>query len=199
MTDLSDTFAELDVDHEGAETLTGFISKMEDGDVLQLADELEQLVAHPAWARLGELLRVHQRRIKAGATSPTWNRLLIGKPITDLARGSGHAGHRASAARPTSSSSSAASTWRTRSCCSSRMRTADGHHEEPDSSEDRQPEVLLDGGRARSPVRRDDGASATADTTLTSRTAATSARSRSSTCRARASRCAWSAVARPTR
>lgn len=72
-------------DDDGALSVQAYVDSMEDGDVLQMADQFAELVAHPAWGQLGQLVRVHQRRIKAGATSPTWTRLTIGKPITDLA------------------------------------------------------------------------------------------------------------------
>lgn len=81
---MSEEVSDMDLD-EDAVSVEFYVRGMEDGDVLRLADDFAELVAHPAWVRLGELVRVHQRRIRAGSTSPTWNRLLMGKPIADLA------------------------------------------------------------------------------------------------------------------
>lgn len=75
---------ELEVDDlDAAESVVAYLRGMEDGDLLRFAEELEALVETPAWQHLGELVRMHQRRIKAGATQTTWNLMLMGKAIPD--------------------------------------------------------------------------------------------------------------------
>lgn len=66
-----------------AESVSEYLQGMADGDLLRLAESFEQMIALPAWAHLGELVRVYQRRVKAGAAGVVWSKALVGKPLPD--------------------------------------------------------------------------------------------------------------------
>lgn len=64
-------------------SLSKYIGKMDDGELALLAGELGELLAHPGWHRLMELVAIKRSAIEHGATRRLWSHFKSGQLLRD--------------------------------------------------------------------------------------------------------------------
>jgi hypothetical protein len=71
----------LEIVDESAEALRTHLAGLEDGDLIELAELMTDLLVHPGWKALGDLVKVHQDHLKGRDTRALWAALGLGKPV----------------------------------------------------------------------------------------------------------------------
>jgi hypothetical protein len=70
---------------EVASSLAAHLGQMDEGELLSLSDDLRDLLAHPGWMKLTELLAVQRNAIESGAARRLWAHFAAGHTLREQA------------------------------------------------------------------------------------------------------------------